>query len=960
MCKYVFDVNSFLGPTVGDRLKTSLQLIKRKLIKVNFFQTIPPSQEDNVIRQQCYSTRLYLILLFTSLSILLLFTSLRIQEITVTIKMPTKEKFIDLHNQYPLTLNCPCSQTTMKYNEFIVYMKPQYHEICLSEFVSSNWINVKFIKSSSTPFFINDLRSQFHTHFQLLATLCHAANQIVDDHLKSFYQTEFISEQVLSPKSFEIQNNLIMEQFNRTISQSFQNTLEVIKANQDINQPILPINSLFYWGLLHRSPFMLHSFFVSERPGCYGIHAPDCTCDTLSINECYLKTSIATDTNTEYIVPGMFFSWSPLESLLMSTLECLYDDLCLFQIKTFINLTVSPTNVSTLNSSSEYNTNNSYDKIEILANKVFIRSWKNESSFNAYFKQCHPLTCQYTYRSRLILIYIITTTIGLIGGLIVALRFLSPLIVKLALIVWNYVTCRQRDNITLAVNSSSIKLGKQILKINFKGEVMYWLMLLFLGFRSRFQLFLKVALRNVINLDFFSSKLSSQDAKSVCRNRYITRIYLLLLILTLIVILIYTALREDRITVTVNSPTVSDYQQLYMQYPLTLKCPCTRIAIKYNEFISQMKPHYHEICSSPFVSSEWINTLQRKTPFDFHLENDFRYTARPQFLIILKSCNLSQKVIDLSLSTFYQTNFVTANVISRSDFDKQTEAVINQFKRTTSDQFMQIFKLVQAINHGNQLATGVESNWRIIFKYLSNPEVPIISSTDLSLLTLEKMYETNNCSCATQSNCSEFASFYHRASNQSLKQSLSGFRIGCLPLDSLFLSSFSCLYNQSCLDIMEASIHAVKPALVNTLTYTPLMKPNTTIETILSQLFILKWSYDFSFDRYFNECNPQSCQYSYSKKYNRIYVLTTLIALFGGLTEGLHLIISYMSLVTFKLYDYIMKKKSIAVAPHSKQSNINPMDNENNALEGVSMPTIIAEQVIIFHFYRFYFHVFHF
>jgi hypothetical protein len=182
------------------------------------------------------------------------------------------------------------------------------------------------------------------------------------------------------------------------------------------------------------------------------------------MSECYKKTKIS-DNGTDYIIPGMFLSWFPLESLLMSTLECLYNDSCLFQIKAFINTTVSPINFTTLNLSSEYNGNNSYDKIEIFANKLFIQSWNNESSFESYFNQCHPLKCQYTYQSRLILIYVITTIIGLIGGLSVALQLLAPVIVKLAPKIWNYVTRQRR---ALTEESSSTSLGKKIKRITFK------------------------------------------------------------------------------------------------------------------------------------------------------------------------------------------------------------------------------------------------------------------------------------------------------------------------------------------------------------------------------------------------------------------------------------------------------------------------------------------------------------
>ena len=145
---------------------------------------------------------------------------------------------------------------------------------------------------------------------------------------------------------------------------------------------------------------------------------------------------------------------------------------------------------------------------------------------------------------------------------------------------------------------------------------------------------------------------------------------------------------------------------------------------------------------------------------------------------------------------------------------------------------------------------------------------------------------------------------------------------------------------------MRTAIYYSKPVPVNLLTYSSLMKPNTTIETILSQLFVSQWFHHFSFDRYFNECAPQSCQYSYSTKYNRIYVITILVTLFGGLIKGLYFIVSFMALLMFKLYDYLKKKKNNVVAVQLQQSNVVSIGNGNNPLEVVSM--LLALDIYIF------------
>jgi hypothetical protein len=146
---------------------------------------------------------------------------------------------------------------------------------------------------------------------------------------------------------------------------------------------------------------------------------------------------------------------------------------------------------------------------------------------------------------------------------------------------------------------------------------------------------------------------------------------------------------------------------------------------------------------------------------------------------------------------------------------------------------------------------------------------------------------------------------------------------------------------------MQASMYYSKPVPAEILTYSPLFPPNTTIETILTQLFVSKWLQNASFDLYFNQCAPQSCQYSYSKQYNPLYVVTTLMALFGGLTQGLHFILYCIQLIIIKFIDH--RKKKNQVAPNSHPSDIVVIDPDNNTIEmdSVSPPPTTTIQVAI-------------
>ena len=446
---------------VVNRKRVLFLLIKRTIIEMNLFKSIPPSQDKTIIRQQRHATRVFLIVLSASLSILTLFTFIRIQTTTVNIVEPTSKEFLQLYNQYSSTLNCPCSQAAIRYDQLILSIQPEYHQICSSEFVSTKWINLDFIRSPSTYIATHDFRSQSEIHFQLLSTLCHVASRTVEDHLGSFYQTRFVSPEVLNRESFRIQTNAIMEQFQRTVPESFQHTLELIIANLEVNQPIVPTNTFFFLPFgsgdnIQRSDIG----FQSERPGCSS-PTLDCICRYLSAKVCYRFTRIM-DADVNQIIPGMFFTWFPLQSLLMSTLECLYNDSCLSQIQAFINRTTSLTNFTALQLSAGSYTNDPSEQVEALANRLFIQSWKNESSYQSYFDHCHPLTCRYIYQSRFALLYIITTVIGLVGGLLIVSRLLAPVIVTVLYILWNYIRRRQQNGTVVALQTAPDRSGNKM------------------------------------------------------------------------------------------------------------------------------------------------------------------------------------------------------------------------------------------------------------------------------------------------------------------------------------------------------------------------------------------------------------------------------------------------------------------------------------------------------------------
>lgn len=110
-----------------------------------------------------------------------------------------------------------------------------------------------------------------------------------------------------------------------------------------------------------------------------------------------------------------------MDGLRLSTLECLFDQVCLNQIVSLINFT-NP--ITVLNSSIPTLYPSSNTSIGSMIDHLFIESWHNSSSYSSYFQNCAPTTCQYSRVERHDFVYIVTYLLGLYGGLTVAFQIL--------------------------------------------------------------------------------------------------------------------------------------------------------------------------------------------------------------------------------------------------------------------------------------------------------------------------------------------------------------------------------------------------------------------------------------------------------------------------------------------------------------------------------------------------------
>jgi hypothetical protein len=117
---------------------------------------------------------------------------------------------------------------------------------------------------------------------------------------------------------------------------------------------------------------------------------------------------------------GLFAGCLPLESLLTSTLACLYDEKCLETLQQYLAVNI---NISVLILPVQGQFTHDSNIMEIIS-ELFVHQWYLNISYDAYYATCAPMTCSYTYSEKANLAYIISTILGFYGGLVVILEVL--------------------------------------------------------------------------------------------------------------------------------------------------------------------------------------------------------------------------------------------------------------------------------------------------------------------------------------------------------------------------------------------------------------------------------------------------------------------------------------------------------------------------------------------------------
>ena len=383
---------------------------------------------------QLLATRIFLLSIVTTLTVLVAFTAFAAQTHTTTVRSPTEALFKQLSARYPRTLSCPCTQASIRYDEFLSF-NPQYHSVCSRQLVNQSFIT-SLSDGNMSDYYPLDYRLMSASHFQSLALFCRTSQQLISDTLRQSASEHLIATRVLSYDDFDAQAQAITEQLQSTAIADMKRTSNFVWLNIHQNSIFSALRSNYYVQIdpASNTTVFFAMFYKSANSTC------SCVTDRMCVHQAGFYhwtgrqgmknlTHIFGDVNNDpsllMTAPGLMIGCLAHSSILQSTLECFYNQSCIDQIQAFVNEFSSVSPLPSLSRFAQQTT------VSELFDQLFSELWNEKKSFTGYFQACSANLCTYSYVRRFDLLYVIVTIIGLAGGLKTIMYFAAPRIVEI-------------------------------------------------------------------------------------------------------------------------------------------------------------------------------------------------------------------------------------------------------------------------------------------------------------------------------------------------------------------------------------------------------------------------------------------------------------------------------------------------------------------------------------------------
>ncbi|CAF1065031.1 unnamed protein product [Adineta steineri] len=300
-----------------------------------------------------------------------------------------------------------------KLQNVFLSVSPRLHQVCSSDFVAEQWWG--FLWGMDTVSNFRDLQL-LSIQFRVLASLCLLAQQSIDNDKSEFLNNKLITVEAISFSSFQAQIDSLTATFIVQTPDKFRRTqsfiYETFRANQLL---VVPATD---WQLAFTTAAYNYVIATVPRSSFGNNYSCITSLDSFS-RPLYIDANYKTTT-----LPGVVASCLPVDGIRLSTLECFFNSNCILNLTSIAstrNTTIWIPKLLNASTPSIYPSNTS---IGSLADSLFVEDWGVKSNYSSYFASCAPHSCSYQYIDHNTIFYIITTVLGLYGGLTVILRFI--------------------------------------------------------------------------------------------------------------------------------------------------------------------------------------------------------------------------------------------------------------------------------------------------------------------------------------------------------------------------------------------------------------------------------------------------------------------------------------------------------------------------------------------------------
>lgn len=373
-------------------------------------------------------------------------------------------------------------------------------------------------------------------------------------------------------------------------------------------------------------------------------------------------------------------------------------------------------------------------------------------------------------------------------------------------------------------------------------------------------------------LNLFESE--SDDVHVIACEQLSTRIYIIIMFMLLFTASIVALCISHSTLGYVSMPSQTIFEQLVQSHSLTLKCPCSQLSVVYETF-STVKVRFHQVCSSHFVSQQWIDSVYTNSNDSIPLvPNDPRPTMSAFWQIVAGLCQLSNMSVNYAVAQFHATSLLVPLALSADTVRTESQVTYNTLMAVTQSTFLRSLLTIEGMIASNQLVSGLQTNFYARFGGVDQPLRPVFAP---------RMYE--NCSCLSLHGCP-------RPATDRNMNPIPGIILDCLMMDATLESSLECYYNRSCISSLHPSMSLIEALKTSNETQS---KATWTLGELVEISMVEEVAVTIAFDRFYRQCKPTYCSYVYSRSFDIIFAGTTVIGLYGGLALILSVLVPFIA-----------------------------------------------------------------